>query len=40
MFSNFSNFEYFLIFSPKNLTIKLEKTFLGNITIWYAFYKK
>ena len=40
MFSNFSNFENFLIFSQNNLIIKAEETFLRNNTIWYAFYSK
>ena len=35
--SNFSNVRNFLIFLPKNLMIRAEKTFLRNNTIWYAF---
>ena len=45
-FKKYSFLIYFLIFhikkfpdfSPKNFTIKVEKTFLRNDTIWYAFY--
>ena len=39
-FSNFSKFENFLIFFAKNSIIVVEKTFLRNIIIWYAFYSK
>ena len=38
--SNFSNVGNFLIFCQENLIIRAEKTFLRNITIWYAFYSK
>ena len=37
---NFSNLENFLIFCLKNLINRAEKTFLVNITIWYAFYSQ
>ena len=36
-FSNISKFETFQVFLQK---IKVEKTFLGNILIGYAFYRK
>ena len=37
--SNFSNVQSFRFFLPKNIR-RAEKTFLRNITIWYAFYSK
>ena len=38
---NFSNFKNFLIvFRKKNFTIKVQKTFLRKIIIWYEFFSK
>ena len=40
IFSNSFKFENFLVFLQKNFTMKVEKTFLRNITIRYVFCSK
>ena len=39
-FLNFPTFKVYCFFCQINLIMRAEKTFLRNITIWYAFYSK